>query len=272
MPCSSLVSAVSSPRPVLRPALRPAARAVGRWLLGALLVAGAAPAMANATADPFIDPPFSVAADGFNELVYARVSVAQLIAGIGGNVGLPVTAAAGLFRRTSGTAYPASNGLYEWGGPRSTFEYAVGNAAADLTSIVLQTFITVDLVNGVDGLLEPGNLPRLSYNGGSQFLAATTQVVQSVPGGWGMDGVPLPADPNNPNYAMFTWDLSSLGAAVESFRLTWATDAHSNTMAFQIDQIGAIPEPQTVVLALAALGFIAFAGRKARQRSQPAAA
>ncbi len=242
------------------------------WFAGAALALAAPAALANETADPFVNPSFSVASDGFNELIAARIRVANLVAGIGGNVALPVTGGGGIFRRTSGTAYPASFGIYEWGGPRSTFEYAVADAADDLTAIVFQTFITVSISEGVDGLLEPANLPRLSYNGGTQFLDATTQVLQAVSGGFDMEGNPLPADPNNPNFATFTWDLSSLGAAVNSFRLTWATDAHSSTLAFQVDQIGAVPEPETLLMALMALGGIGLARRAARQDSADATA
>lgn len=241
--------------------------------LSTTLLAAAPLAQANATADPFVNPSFAIASDGFNNLIAARVTPLQLIAGINSNVALPAGSGGGRFRRTTGTAYPASFGIYEWNGARSTFEYAVSQAASGVTSIVMQTFITVDTSQGVYGMLTPDslNLPRLSFNGGSQFLSATTQVTQSVSGGWGMDGNPVPASPNNPNYLTFTWDLSSVGAAIDSFRLTWATDAHTSTLAFQVDQIGAVPEPGTLALAIAALTFIGGAHRLQQKRQRATA-
>jgi hypothetical protein len=225
----------------------------------AALLFAPGPAFANATADAFDTSPFALAADGFNELTSARITTQQLAAGLAGNAPLGIAVGGGLFRRTTGTAYPATQGLYSFSGGPSTFEMAVADAADGLVQIRFQSLINISLSSGVDGLLEPAFLPRLSWNGGQQFLAATTQVSRSVAAGFDFfTGEPITPSPDNPNHQTFTWDLSSVGSTIESFKLTWATDLHANALAYQVEQIGAIPEPSTWLMA--ALG-LALAGR-----------
>ena len=253
---------------------RSIAVAVTVTVAGALALA--MPARANATHDAFVDVAGSVAADGYNELVSSRITAATVTpgnasynirAGILGNVDMGAVELGGaIFKRTSGTAYPATSGLYEWGGPRSTFELAVADAVSDLGSVVFQAFVNVDTSQGVFGLLDAANMPRLSYNGGSQFLSATTFTATPVAGGVDMNGDPITVpNPNNPSYTMFKWDLSSVSGAIDSFKLTWATDAHANTMAFQLDQVAAVPEPETLAFGLIGLGIVAVMNQRRRR-------
>lgn len=249
--------------PLPAPPFFPPTRAAGALALLFVLTLAAPGARANATADPFTDLDFAVASDGFNQLNITRITTGQLVAGLPGNVELPALDGGGIFRRTSGSHYPASYGLYSFSGD-STFEVAVADAAAGVGSIVLQTYINISLADGVNGVLSDDYLPRLSYNGGEQFLPATTLVRQSVDGGPGMGGEAQPPSPNNPNYLTFTWDLSSLPAAVDSFKISFGSDNHSQILALQVDQIGAVPEPATLALACAALGYIGLAALRSR--------
>ncbi|MCP2935849.1 hypothetical protein NK983_24490, partial [Salmonella enterica subsp. enterica serovar Typhimurium] len=67
-------------------------------------------------------------------------SIGQLAAGIASN---SETEGGAILRRTSGGAYPASSGLYQFAGNGSTFEMVVSDAVDGLTSIVFQTYINV---------------------------------------------------------------------------------------------------------------------------------
>ncbi len=244
------------------------ARSVG---VAAAFTIAAGLAQANATHAAFVDVAGAAATDGFNDLTSSRLNAtasgpnsirAGILANVFGNGGA-------VFKRTSGTAYPASFGIYEWGGARSTFELNVGSAVTGLTSVTFQSFINVDNAQGVYGNLSAGNLPVLSYNGGTQLLAASSYTATPVAGGVDMDGNPITTtSPNNPSYAIFSWDLSSISTPITSFNVRWATDAHANTLAFQLDQVAAVPEPSTY--AFAAIGLVAcgWAGWRRRQAAR----
>ncbi|MFG6417022.1 PEP-CTERM sorting domain-containing protein [Roseateles sp. DC23W] len=235
----------------MRPALLACAAAL------ALLSSGAA--LANATDPAFSDIAGAAATDSFNQLIAGRISAANLVAGISGNV---ANEGGATFKRLTGGFYPASSGLYSWS-TDSAFSFSVGSAAAGLTSVNLQTFVSIDTSQGVDGLLQAGYLPTLSYNGGSQSLAPV-YTMTSVGGGVGMDGTPLTASPSNLNYGQFAWDLSGLGTSISSFSISFGLDTHSNALAFQLDQVAAVPEPATY--AFAAIGMALCAGAAWRRR------
>lgn len=209
-------------------------------------------AHANATHSAFSDIAGSDATDGFNALTNLRISTPQLVAGIGGNVG---NSGGATFKRLTGGFYPASFGLYSWS-TDSAFSLSVNNAVAGLTSVNLQSFISVDTTQGVDGLLQAGYLPTLSFNGGSQSLAPVYSM-SSVSGGVAMDGSPLSASPSNPNYGQFAWDLSGVGTSVTSFTITFGIDTHANALAFQLDQVAAVPEPSTYAFAIIGMALCA---------------
>lgn len=234
----------------MRPA--PLARAAA-----AVLLSSSGLAHANATQSAFSDIAGAAATDGFNTLTNTRITTAQLAAGITGNVDSDGGAS---FKRLTGGFYPASFGLYSWS-TDSAFSLSVTNAVAGLTAVHLQSFVSVDTTQGVDGLLQAGYLPTLSYNGGSQSLAPVYSM-SSVSGGVAMDGSPLTASPSNPNYGQFAWDLSGVGASVSSFTITFGLDTHSNALAFQLDQVAAVPEPGTYAFAAIGLALCAHAGRR----------
>lgn len=220
-------------------------------------------ASANSTHDAFADIAGSAAFDGFNELRAGRITTAGLVAGVASNVAGSANSAT--LQRLTGAYYPASFGLYSFS-TDSTFAINVASAIADLGSVTLQTFVTVDTSQGVYGLLADGYLPTLSYNGGSQALASA-YTLTPVSGGFGIDGTPLEASPENPNYGVFTWDLSGVSTPITSFTINFGLDVHSSALAFQVDQLpaAAVPEPETYALMLG--GLLAI-GLMARRRSQ----
>lgn len=235
-------------------------------LLAAACFALAGSAYASTTHSAFDDIENSVATDGFNNLTSARITTAQLVAGIPSN---SETEGGAILRRTSGGAYPASSGLYQFAGNGSTFEMAVSDAVDGLTSIVFQTYINVNTGSGVYGVLAANNLPRLSFNGGEQFLLSSSQASENLGYTDFFTGQFVTDDPNNPNHLTFTWDLASLGVTVpvDSFRITFATDNHAQSQAFQLDQLVAapVPEPQTAALLLGGMAVITLVARRTRR-------
>ena len=226
-------------------------------LAASLIATGAV--SANTTHDAFVNVANSATFDGFNQLIAGRITAANLTAGLASNVADSDHAAT--LRRLSGAFYPASFGLYSFS-TDSTFAFNVASAVEDLSAVTLQTFISVDTSQGVTGLLSAAYLPTLSYNGGTQALAAVYNVT-SVSGGFGMDGTPLEADPNNPNYGYFTWDLSGITTPITSFSVNFGISVHSSALAFQLDQVTTpVPEPETYALMLAGMGVVGLVARR----------
>lgn len=237
-------------------------------LIAAAGVAFAGTAQASSTDPAFDSFADSVATDGFNNLTSARITAAQLVAGIASNVEAEGGA---ILKRTSGSSYPASSGLYQFAGNGSTFEIAVADAADGLTSIVFQSYVNVSTgSNGVFGLLSSDNLPRLSFNDGTQFLLASSQVSENLGYTDFFTGQYVASDPENPNHLTFTWNLASLNVdvPVTSFRITFGMDNHAQGQAFQLDQLvtatAPVPEPETYALLLGGLGVIALRARRRR--------
>jgi len=237
---------------------------LARMAVCACLIGLATLADANTTHTAFADVAGAAATDGFNDLYSSRITTSQLVAGLDGNT---VDTGGAVFRRLSGGFYPASFGLYSWS-TDSAFSFSVADTVDGLTRVSLQTFISVDTSQGVEGLLHAGYLPTLSFNGGSQALAPSYSMTP-VSGGFAMDGSPLAASASNPNYGQFSWDLSSVGSAVESFTISFGIDTHANALAFQLDQVAAVPEPSTYALGLIGLGLCGVAGyRRHKARVQ----
>lgn len=236
-----------------------------RVAVAAALTAVAFGASANSTHDAFVDIAGSSAFDGFNNLVASRITTAGLVAGVASNVS--GSTGTTTLQRLTGGFYPASFGLYSWS-TDSAFGINVASAIAGLQSLTLQTFVSVDTSQGVLGLTAPGYLPTLSINGGSQIISATAYSLTPVSGGFGMDGTPLEADPNNPNYGRFTWDLSSVTTPITSFSVNFGLTTHASALAFQLDQstIAPVPEPESYALMLAGITAVGLVVRR-RQRA-----
>ncbi|MFG6443277.1 PEP-CTERM sorting domain-containing protein [Pelomonas margarita] len=214
--------------------------------LASALLAAASLAQANTTHDAFTDVAGSASFDGWNQInrsglgcTTSACSTAQLVAGITANVAGSGDA---VLKRESGDHYPAGFGLY---GGNSVLSFTDTTLAASIGTLVFQ-----GIVNDFSGT---GFGLTLSYNGGSQALAATS--VSSVL----TNGV---AD-----YYRYTFDLSNLGA-LNSYTLSMNA-GFSQMLAFQVDQVAAaapVPEPSSYALLASGLGVI---GWLARRRSVP---
>ncbi|MCB5189563.1 PEPxxWA-CTERM sorting domain-containing protein [Methylobacillus arboreus] len=221
-------------------------KSVQMVLVGASLFAMAGLAQANATHDSFIDVAGSVSFDGWNQLNRNRLDAdgnadpltsAQLAAGTAGNVAGSGDA---LLTLLSGSYYPAGAGLY---GSNNALTFTDNTIASDISSIAFQ-----GIINDFDGSF--GGTPfslTLSYNGGDQDIAGT--LVNFVDTGTAAD------------YYYYTWDLSGISTPISSYTLNFDI-GFSQSLAFQVDQVAAVPEPETYAMLLLGLGAIGFAARR----------
>ncbi|MGY1489104.1 PEP-CTERM sorting domain-containing protein [Methylobacillus pratensis] len=211
---------------------------VGSAALAVTMMASVA--QANDTAAPFVDVADSAEFNGWNSLVSSTVTAAQIVAGYNANVAGSGDA---VFTRIAGTAYPAGGGLYEWQGAFSTFTLTDFTVADSLTSVVFQSHSAAGGTG--KGLYDVS----LSYTiDGVDYLAALVD--------------------NNAQadaYKYFSWDLSSV-TGIDAIKVTFSTEAHANSFAFQLDQVvAAVPEPSEYALLLAGLAFVGFAARRKQQ-------
>lgn len=208
-----------------------------RSLLATGMIALSAASHASTTHAQFVDPASSLSFDGWNELNRNRTGGAltsdELAAGTGSNVAGSGDA---VFTLVSGDHYPAGFGLY---GGASTFTFTDTTVDALAGTLVFQGII--NNFSGTDFSL------TLSYNGGSQSIAGT--LADSVLTGGASD------------YFRYEWDLSSLGVAVTDYTLTFGI-GFSQMLAFQIDQVAAVPEPEVHALMLAGLALVAYRTRR----------
>ena len=213
-----------------------------RSLIGASLLAVASLAQANTTHSSFIDIADSVSFDGWNQLNRNRVdadgnatplTLAQLTAGTAGNVAGSGDA---LLTLASGSYYPAGFGLYG----TASINFIDTTIASNISSLAFQGII--------NNFGSPFSL-SLSYNGGTQAIAGT--LVEFV-------NTSTVAD-----YYYYTWDLSSIAAPITSYSLNFNI-GFSQSLAFQIDQVAAVPEPSAYAMLMLGLGAIGFASRRRR--------
>jgi len=169
---------------------------------------------------------------------------------------------------TGGGPYPASGSIYFGGfsgdinNPGGVLAVSDATPLADVAKIVFQIQIgeawTYDFVNH--------ELPRLSYNGGSQALAPTgDSLLEQYFNGT----VEMPTGPEDVfiNTYLLEWDVSALGP-ISGFSIAFEGVQHAQLYALRLDQY-AVPEPATFGLGgLALAGFVGLA--HARRRRQAA--
>lgn len=173
---------------------------------------------------------------------------------------------------SGGGPYPASAGIY-YGGFSSTPNTNGGILAvtdttplSGLSTIVFQIEIgeafAYDFYNGV--------LPTLSFNGGSQNLAATytslfsQQFTGTIQMPSGLENLYL-------NTYALQWDVSSLGP-ITSFSVSFTGVQHAQLSGLQLDQgtgvpqgsvlPAAVPEPSSLAFLAASLGLLARRRRR----------
>ncbi|MCB5188566.1 PEP-CTERM sorting domain-containing protein [Methylobacillus caricis] len=222
---------------------------------------------ATATSEYFTNVADSLSTDGFNQLIATRLGSGTTgVTAITNGVVSNAPAGDAELTRTSGTAYPASFGLYEYMGPYSTFTVSDSTVISDLGSIVFQSHVNPGgnySLGGAGGIDAAISDVFLSFNGGSQLLSATTFSLTDA-----IDNPGSPFyDPSNPvveaAIGYFTWDLSGISDPITSYSISFGTHAHSSIIAFQVDQIAAaVPEPSAYALMLGGLALVGFAARR----------
>ncbi|MEM1186767.1 MAG: hypothetical protein AAGI53_17415 [Planctomycetota bacterium] len=152
-----------------------------------------------------------------------------------------------ILNRTFGTHYSASFSLYSFAGP-SGFIVGDSSAISDLANVV---FTIADWVGS-----SPSTAPVLSYNGGTQSLAADFSF--SSPFGSVDFGGPIDVSART-----FQWDLSGI-SGITDFSIAWTAGSSAGITGLQLEQsdvfsvasANVIPHPSTALVVLGA-GLVA---------------
>ncbi len=175
---------------------------------------------------------------------------------------------------TGGGPYPASEGLY-YGGfsgdanvNGGTLTVSDATPLTNLSTVVFQVEIgeswTYDFFNH--------ELPTLSYNGGTQSLAAT---YSSLFDQQYLGTIPMPSgdEPIYRNTYALQWDLNGIADPITSFSVSFTGVQHAQLLSLQLDQSdavlansvlpAAVPEPSALLLAGACAGLAGLRRRRA---------
>ncbi|MGC4013843.1 MAG: PEP-CTERM sorting domain-containing protein [Luteolibacter sp.] len=144
--------------------------------------------------------------------------------------------------------YQASLGIYS---PTGDYSITITQSSTfDLQTALLQLDIAAS------GVLPYGTGPLLSYNGGSQELAATY---------FGTNGTETRGGFNYTG-AAWQWDLSGIADTVTSITITVPVQMHSAISAAQIDSgssnLAVVPEPSMMGLTLLGGGLLVARRRR----------
>lgn len=168
---------------------------------------------------------------------------------------------------TSGGPYPASGSIYYGGfsgdvnNDGGTLAVVDSNAIAGLKQVSFQVQIgeawTYDFWNRA--------LPTLSYNGGSQNLAATSYSLLEQYFN-GTVTMPTGEEAVYINTHLLNWDLSAIAEPITSFSIAFTGVQHAQLYKLRVDEsdtvlTAAVPEPSSLAM-LACGGVLAMALRR----------
>ncbi|WAC19150.1 hypothetical protein OVA24_18140 [Luteolibacter sp. SL250] len=133
--------------------------------------------------------------------------------------------------RVHSPGYGATSGLYSWGGAYETTTTKTASSFA-IKQAVFQLDLLWDPANPYPGT----NIPRLSYNGGTQNLAPLPVILggsrieeNTVPGG------EAGTDPFTYRGVMWQWDLSQIGVDITSVAITTPYANHTSVSGARVD-------------------------------------
>lgn len=157
----------------------------------------------------------------------------------------------GEFDKVSGGGYFATSSLYDSGIP-GTFRLSRLTAITDLETVIFQADVGSVL----------GGAPLLSYNGGTQDLAAdySANFTGDYVSGF---GGPLAPTTNQ----VWQWDLSGTGEAITEYAITWSTAPHGTVYQLNLSEgdsfAQVVPEPSAALLGVLSLSLLTFHRRRA---------
>ncbi|OJW21017.1 MAG: hypothetical protein BGO49_30160 [Planctomycetales bacterium 71-10] len=173
---------------------------------------------------------------------------------------------------TGGGPYPASGSIY-FGGFSADVDNNGGTlAVSDSAAIAGLQQVSFQIQIGEAWTYDFWNhaLPTLSYNGGSQNLAATTSgLLEQYYNGT----VDMPTGPEDVyiNTYLLNWDLSGIADPITSFSISFTGVQHAQLYKLRVDEsdtvaTAAVPEPSSLAL-LACGGSLALLIRRRSART-----
>lgn len=171
--------------------------------------------------------------------------------------------------KTSGSAYPAGTSLYFGGfsatpnASGATLKVADSTPVVGITTVIFQ--IEIGEAYGYDFYNHV--LPTLSYNGGSQNLAATSSALTGQVNAGSFD-TPDGTQPLYNNTYLLYWDLSAISGPITDFSISFTGVQHAQLLQMRLDQstaaLSSSPVPEPAAISLLALGAGAALIRRRR--------
>lgn len=223
----------------------------------AVVTLGAVAATAHAAGDAFIDPALGGNATYDSWTILTAAAYPGYPGFPGSGTWTPMASQAGsggaTLTKVSGSAYPGTAGVYfgSFGEVANTLGGTL--AVVDAAPVDDLKFVTLQIEYGEAWGYDFYNhqLPLLSYNGGAQNLAVTSNaILAKVPNG--SFETPSGPEPIYVNTYFLTWDLNNIASPITSFSISFSGVQHSQVNALRVDQSN-VPEP-------GALSLITIAG------------